>query len=77
MSDNIKYCEQCVYWSEIENDVGECRSNAPAVMEVADEDDNNEPGTVWPQTEARDWCGQGKELWFREKYIHGPLTKGK
>lgn len=76
MTDDIKYCEQCVYWNEIEDDVGECRIKSPEVMEVSD-DDNTEPGTVWPQTEAREWCGQAKTLWYRNKYIHGPLTKGK
>jgi hypothetical protein len=72
MSD-VKYCEQCVFWQEIENDVGECRAKSPAVMEASDDEDDSEPVTVWPQTESRDWCGEAKTLWYKEKYQHGPI----
>ena len=75
MSD-IKYCEECVYWGEIENETGECRIKAPEVMDISDEEGNDEPTTVWPQTEATDWCGQSKTVWLRNKYVHGP-QKGK
>jgi hypothetical protein len=53
-------CETCQYWEAGEL-MGECRLNPPQVI-IWSEDNLPMHKTVWPITNALEWCG-----WFEEK----------
>lgn len=50
-------CSKCTYWKSVSSDRGECRRNAPqSVVFAVDEDTRFE--THFPETSAKDWCGE-------------------
>ncbi len=49
-------CEDCCFW-----DSDECHRMPPTVVAAADSiNGGGTLMTVWPETEADDWCGEGK-----------------
>ena len=56
-----KFCRYCVFWNQSITQkvqwttVEECRCNPPTVVYRPSIGDSK---TVWPQTQAHDWCGK-------------------
>ncbi len=53
-------CDKCIYFRDFGNKIGECRRNAPVIVERSDR--------VWPNTETKwpivsdyEWCGEFKK----------------
>lgn len=57
------FCGNCVFWDkdEEEESIGECRRNPPQVITLADEDGIMTPVSVFPASEADQWCGEHQE----------------
>ena len=53
-------CDGCIFW----NDHGRCHRNAPrpSTPNELEDADWNVDSTVWPVTDAHDWCGEYKPL---------------
>ena len=56
-------CSNCLFWErdEAEDSIGECRRNPPQVITLADEDGTMAPVSVFPASEADQWCGEHQE----------------
>jgi hypothetical protein len=57
------FCGNCVFWDkdEDEESIGECRRNPPQVITLADEDGIMTPVSVFPASEADQWCGEHQD----------------
>ena len=77
MSEGLRLnrCEKCRFWEETEDfrDLGQCRRHAPQIASsmlrvLQDSEDGRFASdldvfgaTLWPVTEAVDWCGEWSE----------------
>ena len=59
------FCGNCVFWDkdeEEDNDsIGECRRNPPQTIALADENGILTPVSLFPASEADQWCGEHQE----------------
>jgi hypothetical protein len=51
---HVVYCENCVFWMDVNERSGVCRRHAPKTSETIDE------VTHWPVTHREDQCGEGR-----------------
>lgn len=54
-------CRDCKWWHDTSRvddypEMGDCRINSPQLVQVGDLSRGIEFDTVWPRTDARDWC---------------------
>lgn len=54
-------CDECRFWSFVDESIGECRRHAP--LHLLAELERRENGTpkeaaVWPHTDNSEWCGE-------------------
>lgn len=64
--DTLVWCEQCRYWTALNENVGVCKRYAPRPIPYNDVSDYSsaaleEQFTMWPVTECTDSCGDGVE----------------
>lgn len=55
-----KTCAGCAYWDSKNNQEGSCRRSSPQTV-VFELGDGKKITTVFPVTNANDWCGEHKD----------------
>ena len=68
-------CRECKWWcgANRSNDfpsMGDCRVGAPRVVQMGDTSVGLEYDTVWPRTDASDWCAKWEKSERTPEMMH-------
>jgi hypothetical protein len=56
-------CGNCIYFTEIDNQLDECRLNPPVVLIVSNTARSIKVITIWPEVDRDDWCGKHESVY--------------